>query len=107
MGDCYSNNRVAVIGSGLVVDIGAAVIRNSHVKVLLTGRKTHWLDLIITYPINPSWLDLPLSPLTYLHRWELPGNYPIFTAVMVIYHYVEIIWRIIVTPNLFYKIYNH
>ena len=26
------------------------------------------------------------------HRWELPGNYPVFTVVMVIYHYVEIIW---------------
>ena len=33
------------------------------------------------------------------HRWELPGNYPVFTVVMVIYHYVERIWRIIVTPN--------
>ena len=32
------------------------------------------------------------------HRWELPGNYPVFTAVMVIYHYVERIWRILVTP---------
>ena len=32
------------------------------------------------------------------HRWELPGNYPVFTVVMVIYHYVERIWRIIVTP---------
>ena len=35
------------------------------------------------------------------HRWELPGNYPVFTVVMVIYHYVEIIWRILVTPNFF------
>ena len=26
---------------------------------------------------------------TYPHRWELPGNYPVFTVVMVIYHYVE------------------
>ena len=32
------------------------------------------------------------------HRWELPGNYPVFTVVMVIYHYVERIWRILVTP---------
>ena len=32
------------------------------------------------------------------HRWELPGNCPIFTVVMVIYHYVERIWRILVTP---------
>ena len=33
------------------------------------------------------------------HIWELPGNYPVFIMVMIIYHYVEKIWRIIVTPN--------
>ena len=33
------------------------------------------------------------------HRWELPGNYPVFTLVMVIYHYVERIWRILVTSH--------
>ena len=32
------------------------------------------------------------------HRWELPGNYPVFTMVMVIYHYVERIWKILVIP---------
>ena len=32
------------------------------------------------------------------HRWELPGNYPVLTVVMVIYHYVERIWRILITP---------
>ena len=36
---------------------------------------------------------------TVTHRWELPGNYPVFTVVMVIYHYIERIWRIIVTPQ--------
>ena len=41
------------------------------------------------------------------HRWELPGNYPVFTVVMVIYHYVERIWRILVTPIFLYKIYDH
>ena len=40
-------------------------------------------------------------------RWELPGNYHIFTVVMVIYHYVERIWRILLTPNLLYNIYNY
>ena len=35
---------------------------------------------------------------TRQHRWELPGNYPVLTMVMVIYHYVERIWRILVTP---------
>ena len=41
------------------------------------------------------------------HRWELPGNYPVFTVVMVIYHYVERIWRILVTPICLYNIYDH
>ena len=39
------------------------------------------------------------------HIWELPANYPIFIVVMVIYHYVEKIWRIIVAPNFLYIIY--
>ena len=33
------------------------------------------------------------------HIWELLGNSPVFTALMVIYHYVERTWRIIVNPN--------
>ena len=33
------------------------------------------------------------------HRWELPGNYPVFNVVMVIYHYVERIWRILIAPD--------
>ena len=41
------------------------------------------------------------------HQWELSGNYPIFTMVMVIYNYFEIIWRILVTPNFLYNIHNH
>ena len=40
------------------------------------------------------------------HRWEVPGNYPVFTVVMVIYHYIERIWRILVTPYSLYNIYN-
>ena len=41
------------------------------------------------------------------HRWELPGNYPVFTVVMVIYHYVERIWRVLVIPIFLYNIYDH
>ena len=33
------------------------------------------------------------------HRWEFPRNYPVFTVVMVIYHYVERGWIILITPN--------
>ena len=40
----------------------------------------------------PSWV------WSCLHSSELPVNYPVFTVVMVIYHYVERIWRILVMP---------
>ena len=30
---------------------------------------------------------------------ELMDNYPVFTVVILIYHYDERIWRILVTPN--------
>ena len=35
------------------------------------------------------------------------GNYPIFTVILVIYHYSERIWIFIVTPNFLYNIYDH
>ena len=47
------------------------------------------------------------SACTFLHRWELPVNYPVFSLVMVICHYLERIWRIVLTPNFLYDIYNH
>ena len=49
---------------------------------------------IKTPPFKTSTFRLPSS----YHRWELPGNCPVFTVVMVIYHYVERIWRILVPP---------
>ena len=41
------------------------------------------------------------------HGWELIVNYPAFTMVMVIYHYVERILRIIVAPYFSYNMYDH
>ena len=38
---------------------------------------------------------IPCSQLE--NRWELPGNFPVLIMVMVIYHYVEIILRILIT----------
>ena len=38
---------------------------------------------------------------------ELPGNYPVFTLVLVIYYYVDIIWRILITQYFLYNIYGH
>ena len=41
---------------------------------------------------------------SHRHRWELPVNYPIFTVVMVISHYIDRILGIIVTPDFLYNI---
>ena len=58
------------------------------------------------YAADKNNTDKPLSP-AQKHRWELPGSYPVFTMLMVIYHYVDIIWRILVTPNFVYNINKH
>ena len=38
---------------------------------------------------------------TGLHRYELPGNYPVFTVVMVIYTFIRRISIITLPPNFF------
>ena len=43
---------------------------------------------------------------SYHHRWELLGDYHVFTVVMVVYHYVDRIWIILVTPNFLHNIYD-
>ena len=48
-----------------------------------------------------------LSQRTPRNRLELTGNCPVFAVVMVIFHYVERIWRILVTPDFLYNIYDH
>ena len=55
-----------------------------------------------SWPICISWPAGACS--TSGHIWELPGNYPVFTVVMVIY---LIIWIITVTPNFWYSIYDN
>ena len=58
----------------------------------------------IQWVLNPTeYVPLPVG-----HRWELPSNNPVFTVIMVIYHYVERIRRILVTPifNITYMIIN-
>ena len=47
-------------------------------------------------PIRTHSLAIFLGPG---HGWELLGNHIFLMMVMLIYHYVEIIWKIIVTPN--------
>ena len=53
---------------------------------------------------QPICLPRNLSMSSQNHRLELLGNYPVFTMVMVIYHYFERIWRILVAP-IFYIIF--
>ena len=69
---------------------------------------TTLLDLFAMYTDIETIIQYdPKKYITSEHRWELPGNYPVFTVVMVISHYVERIWRILVTPILIYNIYDH
>ena len=59
------------------------------------------------------WTSYKESPYTGIsvssthHIYEFPDNYPVFTVVVVIYHYVERIWIILVNPNFLYNIYDH
>ena len=48
--------------------------------------------------INVSWGSRFPGQDSSNHRWELLSNYPVFTVLMVIYHYVDKIWRILITP---------
>ena len=49
----------------------------------------------------------PINRCTPGHKWEFRGNFPGITVVMVIYHYVDKIWRIIIHPDFLYNIYNN
>ena len=40
------------------------------------------------------------------HRWELLGNYSVFTVVMVIYRYVDRIGELLLPPIISYIVYN-
>ena len=65
--------------------------------LIFWGRTTEQNISALCFPTIPSpkHFDPPSSPH---HRWELPGNYTVFAVVMIIYHYVERIRRILVTP---------
>ena len=82
-----------------------------HIKPDIIGNPQKILKSTISTKIDmvSSRLFYPfgISSARDYHRWELPGNYPVFTVVMVIYHYIERIWRIIFTPNFPYNIYDH
>ena len=79
-------------------------------KVLCTGfyimHRIHNSQGIQIPPLGRSRHHCPPCLQTWGRR-ELPGNYPVFTVVMVIYHYVERIWRVLVTPIILYNIYYH
>ena len=43
----------------------------------------------LSLPITGDSSSITMHRNILLNRWELTGNYPVFTMVMVIYHYVE------------------
>ena len=51
-----------------------------------------------TYPHKKPNHTTNLGIATRRLRWELPGNYPIFTLVMVINHYVKGIGEFLLIP---------
>ena len=85
---------------GLIVSLGSyaeLAQEGMNVTLVLDGQKARpevlsGGQLLIAFSLA-CWLSASST-----HRRELPGNYPVFTVVMVIYHYVERIWRILVTP---------
>ena len=48
-----------------------------------------------------------IAGVTSSHRWELPGYYPVFTAVISICHHVEIIVELSLPPIFLYNIQYH
>ena len=41
------------------------------------------------------------------HRWKLPGNYPVFFVLMLIYHYVERVGEFFLLLIFLYNIYDN
>ena len=54
----------------------------------MTAEKCRVLVKDLIRNIHPSNMKR-IHLIPYNHRWELPGKYPVFNMVMVIYHYVE------------------
>ena len=57
------------------------------------------MPLVYFIFLAPPFL-LTCLPPTHSHRWELPVDYPVFTVVMGIYHYVERIGEFLL-PQIF------
>ena len=74
-------------------------VMDDETQILM--RRETW-DIISRNSVDD--INVILGTWYFKHRMELPGNYPVLTVVMVICHYIERIWRIIVTPNLLYNI---
>ena len=96
-----ANDRVSAI-----TDISSTVDGDPHIDADYQPTNVPATAIPIENIVNTA-LNIEDDEDKHKHRWELPGNYPIFTVVMVIYHYVERIWRIIVTTILIYNIYDH
>ena len=84
-----NNNHNDIDYNRVREDVDTGVIRMAHIN------KKYNLSDILTNPLGPHYI------------WQLLSNYPVFIMVMIIYHYVERIWRIIVTSIFLYNIYYH
>ena len=91
----YDNNTTTVCKA---VNVLMKVIHGiegdaNRVKIDLWKSKQPNLE-VLKYIIGGEYPKEEVGKYTYAvrHRWELHGNYPIFTLVMVIYHCVERIW---------------
>ena len=75
---------------------------HTHTNVEATEHVYHEstdnVSLVAKIPKN-AFIAGTIVPLTRHLRYELSGNCPVFTLVIIVYHNVERIWRILVTPN--------
>ena len=106
----WSYHVVCCLRSGLLIYCVADAQRTWRIISwvicpLLKSFRVHATGMFFLYLADFS-DSLHVLSCACQHRWELLGNYPVFTVVLVIYHYVEIIWWILVAPNFLYNICN-
>ena len=97
-----NHNYHMIKKSGNISDVGDLKIFGFRVNIRHPGRRRNKMDDNVKRGFS---LDIQPPPLRY--RWVLPSNCPVFTVVMVIYHYIERIWIILVAPHFLYNMYNH
>ena len=70
-----------------LINNNKAICYDRNILIITIARN---LDLVILW-VNYEVMIMEGRISTIHHRWDLPGDYPISSMVMLIYHYVEII----------------